>query len=145
MIAPVWSKFLPSGSHLLSPKPQIFLTACSTVSLGQFDLIDGVSYVMGGRVGICDTHCGRLEDLTPPHLPQPHVPHVPHAPSPPHPKHMGLGWVGWSIGWGGGSSIILSIYTYLYIHIFGERIGPNIELCHPTPPALKINFAGPKS
>ena len=43
------------------------LTACSTVSLGQFALIDGVSYVMGGRVGIYDTHCDQLENLTPPH------------------------------------------------------------------------------
>ena len=67
MIASAWSKFLPSGSHSLSPKPQIFLTACSTVSLGQFALIDGVSYVMGGRVGIYDTHCDQLENLTPPH------------------------------------------------------------------------------
>ena len=45
------------------PKPQIFLTACSTVSLGQFDLIDGVSYVMGGQVGIYETHCDQLENL----------------------------------------------------------------------------------
>ena len=45
------------------PKPQIILTACSTVSLGQFALIDGVSYVMGRRVGIYDTHCDQLEIL----------------------------------------------------------------------------------
>ena len=58
---------VPSGSHSLSPKPPMFLTACSTVSLGQFALIDGVSYVMGGRVGIYDTRCDQLENLTPPH------------------------------------------------------------------------------
>ena len=52
-----------------SPKPLIFLTACPTISHGQFALIDGVSYVMGRRVGIYDTHCDRLEDLpnTPSH------------------------------------------------------------------------------
>jgi hypothetical protein len=99
VIAPVWSKFLPSGSHSLSPKPQIFLTACSTVSLGQFALIDGVSYVMGGRVGIYDTHCDQLENLTTPH---PRLPHVRRGGGGGEGVGArGVGGVGWGIGWVG--------------------------------------------
>jgi len=69
--------------HICFPRsPKYFFTACSPASLGQFALIGGVSYVMGGRVGIYDTHCDQLEDLTPPHPTPP-----PLYPNPPPPKN----------------------------------------------------------
>ena len=36
---------------------------------------------------------------------------------------MGLGWVGWGIGGGGGSRIILDIYIYIiYISVYFHKL-----------------------
>ena len=66
-------------------------------------------------------------------------------PPPPHPpQDGGLGWVGWGIGGGGGSRIILDICVYICIYLANGSIRI-FNFAGPTPPALKINFAGPKA